>query len=91
MYCYVLLLKIIFKAITIPLKDSNVLVILRILNVILPSFYLRNRSIINFKHKLLVDTAGHETSLLSQRTYMFDEYYCMFEHHGQAMNNCFMK
>ena len=32
-----------------------------------------------------------ERSLLSQKSYMFDEHYCMFEQHGQAMNNCLMK
>ena len=39
-----LLLKIVFKAITILLKDPNVLIILCILTVILPSFGLGNRS-----------------------------------------------
>ena len=60
---HLLLLIIVFKAITIPLKDSDVLIILRILTVILPCFGL----VIDrpLKHTLLVDTAGYETSLLS--------------------------
>ena len=41
---YFLLLKIVFKAITIPLKDLNALIILRILTMILPSFGLGNGS-----------------------------------------------
>ena len=38
-----LLLKIVFKAITIPLNDPNVLIILLILTVILHSFGLGNK------------------------------------------------
>ena len=57
-----LLSMIVSKAITIPQKDPNVLIILRILTLIL----LSNRS----KHGLLVDTTGHETALLSQEPCM---------------------
>ena len=39
-------IRMIFKAITAPLKDLHVLIILRILTVVLPSFGLGNRSIL---------------------------------------------
>ena len=68
-FCRFLLLIIVFKAITLPLKDPNVLIMLRILTVILQPF--------SYRSTLEIYTTDRDcwarNFILSQRTYMFHE------------------
>ena len=66
---FFLLMMIVSKAITLPLKDPNELIILRTLTVILPSFGLGNRT------TLETYTTGRYcwARNVSQRTYMCEQ------------------